>query len=434
MRGAARWLTATLVAIATLSGVSRGQSNLDSPEPLAANFAFGLLPESRPFESLEDEAEPLPPPAFGPAPVYDAQLLTRFLGLEAALKDRGLRLFGWMETGYSGASSGSGLLATAPPLNRFGNEFLVNQIGLTLQKPLDQEQFDVGFNIRYLAGSDAAVLAGDGGINRADENSRFSHDFADLYVSAHLPILTQRGMDVKFGRMQTIIGFNGALAPYRPFYSSDYQFFYSQDGAFTGLLTNLHVSDQLDVWNGVTLGANTFFTKRSSNSICYLVQANYWLTTEHRTMLTASIYAGPDALVAAPGRGGDFVTVVELRVQHHWTDRFTQVIQSNLGSDANTPTGTANWYGLYTIGIVHLNRELDGQLRLEWFDDADGSRTGIDTNYAECTLGLNWHPYEFLEFRPEVRGDFAGAPAFGSGDVPRDRAQFTGGVSALLKF
>ena len=66
-------------------------------------------------------------------------------------------------------------------------------------------------------------------------------------------------MDVKVGRMNTIIGYNGFLAPYRPFYSSDYQFFYSQDGAFTGLLDQLMLTDQLEVWNGMTLGANTFF-------------------------------------------------------------------------------------------------------------------------------------------------------------------------------
>ena len=61
-------------------------------------------------------------------------------------------------------------------------------------------------------------------------------------------------MDFKIGRMNTIIGYNGFLAPYRPFYSSDYQFFYSQDGAFTGFLTDLHVTNRLDIWNGMTLG------------------------------------------------------------------------------------------------------------------------------------------------------------------------------------
>jgi hypothetical protein len=39
-----------------------------------------------------------------------------------------------------------------------------------------------------------------------------------------------------------------------------------------------------------------------------------------------------------------------------------------------------------------------------------------------------------LEVRPEIRGDFAGAPAFGVNGVARDRTQFTAGLSALLKF
>ena len=142
--------------------------------------------------------------------------------------------------------------------------------------------------------------------------------------------------------MNTIIGYNGFLAPYRPFYSSDYQFFYSQDGAFTGWLTDLHVTNRLDVWNGMTLGANTFFVQRSSRSICYIGQINYWLTDEKRTRLTASTYVGPNAIFAAPNLGGDFVSMVELRLQQNWSPRFTQIIQNNMGWDAQTPVGTGS--------------------------------------------------------------------------------------------
>src|SRR5262249_15321021 len=179
---------------------------------------------------------------------------------EELFGDSGIRTFGWIEAGYTGASTGHGLLSVQPRQNRFGDELLFNQFGLVLQKPLQQDQFDIGFNIRYFAGADAALGQPKGGIDDPPGNPRFSHDFRDLYVSAHLPILTEGGMDVKVGRMNTIIGYNGFLAPYRPFYSSDYQFFYSQDGAFTGILANLHVSKQLDVWSGLTFGANTFFT------------------------------------------------------------------------------------------------------------------------------------------------------------------------------
>jgi len=319
-------------------------------------------------------------------------------------------------------------------LPRFGDEYLFNELGFVLQKPLSREEFDWGVFVRYYAGANAATGQPLGGIGSTITNQRFSQDFRDLYISAHLPIITEGGMDFKIGRMNTIIGYNGYLAPYRPFYSSDYQFFYAQDGAFTGFLTNLHVNDRLEFWNGMTLGANTFFVTRSAHSYCYIGQLNYWLTDERRTRLTASVYLGPDAIFAAPGLNGTFVNMVELRVQQNWTERFTQIIQSNMGWDVNTPVGTGSFYGLYTIGIYHLTEYLDLLGRAEWFDDVQGTRTGIEANYEEVTLGVNWHPCKYLDIRPEIRADFASAPAFGVNGAHEYYSQLTGGISFLAKF
>ena len=198
-----------------------------------------------------------PPTALrlGPTAVSNVRFLMDNLGLENCAGRR------WASEHSAGSKEATpaprlapGLLSVQPRQNRFGDQFLLNQIGLVLQKPLRQDQFDLGFNIRYFAGADAALGQPKGGIGYPVGNSHFGQDFRDLYLSAHLPIVTEGGVDFKFGRMNTIIGYNGFLAPYRPFYSSDYQFFYSQDGAFTGFLTDLHVNNRLDIWNGMTLG------------------------------------------------------------------------------------------------------------------------------------------------------------------------------------
>ncbi len=403
------------------------------PAP-APNAGSGLEAESLPGELVEDIFQATGGLRYGPTPVSNVRFLMDDLGLGNVLDSHGIRAFGWVEGGYTGASTGSGILSVEPRQNRFGDNFLLNQIGLVIQKPLKQDQFDLGFNVRYFAGADAALGAPKGGIGYPPDNPRFGQDFRDLYFDVHLPILTEGGVDFKFGRMNTIIGYNGFLAPYRPFYSSDYQFFYSQDGAFTGFLTDWHVSNRLDIWNGMTLGANTFFTLRSHDSYCYIGQVNYWLQEEKKTRLTASVYAGPNAIFAAPKMAGTYDTVVELRVQQDWNQRFTQVLQSNMGWDANTPVGTGSWYGLYLISIFHLSTTVDTLFRAEWFDDVKGTRTGINTNYSEVTLGLNWHPVKCLEIRPEIRGDFAGAPAFGVGGAHTDKSQLSGGISFLVKF
>lgn len=394
----------------------------------------GLEAESLPAEIAEDDVQPPAGPKLGPTPVDQVRLLMDTLGLKNVLEDHGIRAFGWAEGGYTYSSTGPGLLAVEPRQNRFGDQFLFDQLGLVIQKPLKQDQFDVGFNVRYFAGADAALGQPKGGLDDPPGNQRFSHDFRDLNVDAHLPILTEGGVDVKVGRMNTIIGYNGFLAPYRPLYSSDYQFFYSQDGAFTGILTNLHVNKQLEIWNGLTFGANTFFTLRSNDSYCYIGQVNYWTSEEQKTRLTGSVYCGPNAIFAAPGLAGDFVSTVELRVQHNYSERLTLVLQNNMGWDTNTPVGTGSWYGLYGIGILHLTEKWDAIVRAEWFDDVKGTRTGVDTNYEEVTFGVNYHPNKYLEIRPEIRGDFAGRPAFGPGGEPLDRSQLTLAMSALLKF
>ena len=338
--------------------LSRKLSSLEPTlRPPAAGGRYGLEAESLPGELAEDISSGRRSTQAGADPGLGREVPD---GLSAA----------WgtcSATAASGHSAGSraatparrpatGLLSVEPRQNRFGNEFLLNQIGLVIQKPLKQDRFDLGFNMRYFAGADAALGQPKGGIGYPPGNPHFGQDFRDLYLSAHLPILTEGGMDVKVGRMNTIIGYNGFLAPYRPFYSSDYQFFYSQDGAFTGFLTDLHVNDRLDIWNGMTLGANTFFTMRSNNS--YLLHRPGQLLADGRTEDAADgarSTAGPNAIFAAPGLAGNFDTMVELRLQQNWSEHFTQIIQINMGWDANTPVGTGSWYGLYLIGIYHLS-------------------------------------------------------------------------------
>jgi hypothetical protein len=371
----------------------------------------------------------------GPTPASEVGLLNRWIEARVPEIWGDYRAYGWVEAGYTGSSTGPGLLRVQPRLNRFGDEFLLNQIGLAIGKPLRQDVFDLGFSMFYVAGADAALEQSRGGLDDRPGNPRFSHDFQELALDVHLPILTEGGMDVKVGRMIAIIGYSCFLAPYRPLYSADYQFYYAQDTAFTGFLTNLHVNDRIDIWNGMTLGANTFFTTRGADSFCYVGQVNAWVTEERRTRLTGSLYAGPDALLPAPGLGGDFMTMVELRLQQNWDERWTQVVQSNMGWETGTPVGTGTFYGLNTIVIHHMVPSLDTILRADWFTDPEGTRTGFDTDYAALTLGANWHPFPSLEVRPEIRLDVAGEPVFGPAGSPGGhRTQLTGGLGILWKF
>src|SRR5207245_4472278 len=137
---------------------------------------------------------------------------------------------------------------------------------------------------------------------------------------------------------------------------------------------------------------------------CYIGQGNYWLQDENRTLLARSVQPGNQASFAAPGFIGNFVTTLELRVQHEWCKYLTQILQSNMGWEKGAPgIGTSQWYGLYSILIYHLSPHIDANSRIEWFDDSDGSRTGVLSSYAEITLGLDFHPEPCFSLRPELR-------------------------------
>ena len=49
---------------------------------------------------------------------------------------------------------------------------------------------------------------------------------------------------------------------------------------------------------------------------------------------------------------------------------------------------------------------LSGTTRLEFFDDAQGQRTGFAGLYTDFTVGLSFKPRKSIIIRPELRYDY----------------------------
>jgi hypothetical protein len=101
--------------------------------------------------------------------------------------------------------------------------------------------------------------------------------------------------------------------------------------------------------------------------------------------------------------------------------------------------GTAYWYGV--TGYVGYKVGTDGMftpnLRVEWFRDDGGSRTGIDQSLYEVTLGCSIKPFPAdpyganLTIRPEARYDHSSRDAFDNG---RHHDQITLALDAIFTF
>jgi hypothetical protein len=74
---------------------------------------------------------------------------------------------------------------------------------------------------------------------------------------------------------------------------------------------------------------------------------------------------------------------------------------------------------VYSYAGYHLNTCLDFNTRIEWYKDVDGGGYpggfGIPkTDYFAETIGVDYHPKKWIQFRPEIRYDYATHDAFGS--------------------
>lgn len=420
-----------------VSGVASSAITGSSDKPNADSQAARGAPDSKSTD--DDFPQSGADTRLGPVNPEDIQPIGSFL-LPKALREwtggQHLRFFGWLSGGYTASSTGEGLLAVEPRADRFGDTWLVNQAGFVLERTLDPEAWSWGFRTEFYMGADAALLHPLDGLGPSD-TPRFGTDFRQAYFSIHAPILTDGGVDFKFGRQYVPLGYDTTMSPYRPTYSQSYAWIYSQNGATTGAIATIHVDPQLDVVGGVTLGVNSLFDFRG-RAPSYIARAIYWLQPAKRTKLVGTYYNGPQPIAAAKGHIGQWQTEVEIQLVHDVNRRFTLVSETNLGWDTRDPANkirTSCWYGTYGMGIVHVHRLLDVNSRAEWFDDVDGSRIGTRANFGEITAGVNIMPTQAVNFRPEVRWDVASSPVFGPvGSSRLQSHQWTFAFDMLLKF
>ena len=326
-------------------------------------FAQEMVEAKAKTELASSVPELKKPPVLGSIPPEDLPPL--FPEFTDWLKRERIRVYGWIEGGYTYSSAGDGLLANAPTPNRFGDEAILNAVWLIVERQLTKEGWSWGFRSDFYAGSDAALLHPQNGFGPQD--LRWGTDFRQLYLSLHMPVLSQGGVDLLLGRQNVQIGYETLMAPYRPMYSETYFWIHDQVGS-TAATATWHATDHLDLLGSVILGFNTFFDLRG-RSPCYLAKAIYSIGPEKQTKVSAAVYTGPEPFPVATGHLGSWQTGAGAGVKHNWSPRLTQEFLVSGSWDFNDPAvnRTSPTYGAFTILTYHLNQHLDLNGRGEWF-------------------------------------------------------------------
>ncbi len=396
-----------------------------------------------PLEALPRPAFPVPTTSAARLETREAlprpeetQLLARALGIQ----DTAWRAFGWIEnsfTGNPGVPTGAQNFGVNP--NHLANQWMGNQYYLVLGRrvqPTDVINF--GFRVDLLFGNDWQFSHMQGLFNSAFRlNSFLGWDPAQFYASVHLPILTPRGLDLRGGRWYTIAGFEGVPALSRPLLSVPYMFNYGEPFTHFGMLSILHLTEHLDLFNGAINGWDRWIDESyrwgyigslsytSEGARNHFALTGIWGPNQFPRFLGANTQIFPTGYVNIPSLAGlpnpgydrNDRTLLTWVFSHQWTEKLTQTIQTDQGWERKIP-GLASdglnyaplsdqWYSFGNWFLYTCRDELTAVWRAEWFRDVHGSRTGYPGNFYEMTLGLVIKPKPYILIRPEVRFDWS---------------------------
>ncbi len=335
--------------------------------------------------------------------------------------DDGVKVSGWIQAGYTvNFDSPTDRFNFGTNFNNRSNDFMLNQVWLRLEKPLTHEnEFNWGFTVDFNFGQDAAdfnVLSigmwenftGDADTAIAD-NEDHGFDIPQFYVEAHFPgFITEKGMDVRIGRMLTLHGNELSPAILTRFYSHSYGYFYSWPLSHTGVMTNLHLTDTIDVWNCLVLGWDNVFAD-NNDTLGYHGMV-VWTSCDKKRSFWVATSLGPEGIGRFDSSNDDWRYLVTYDYSHKFgcDDRFELVLHGGNAWDTNLFTGReVNWNDYAANFFYTLERRFTLGARAEWFNDDDGYRTGFADDFYGVTLGATYRPYQNLRIRPEIRFDWA---------------------------
>ena len=358
-----------------------------------------------------------------------------FLMRALRLEQSTWRLYGWIENSFTGNADGRGNgenFGVYP--NRLADQWMGNQYYFVVENRLENDgTVNYGCRLDTLFGNDWHFAKDYGLFDRAFHNNQFAGiDLPQIYGEVHLPFLTRGGLDIKGGRFYSIAGFEQVPAIARPLLSVPYLMNFTPF-TFLGALSTLHVTDRLNLYNGVVNGWDRWLSE--SYKWGYLGGAS-WISASGDDTATFAYYAGYDQLPRFPSLNTPLIPTATTPVgidpsrrnpfyntsvrnyisavyTHRWNEKLLQAVETDdifdpkiIGFSKNGRPSSIAYYGIANWFLYSITAKTTGVWRSEIFWDPYGAATGVADVYHEMTLGLIYKPKEWLWFRPEARYDW----------------------------
>lgn len=284
-----------------------------------------------------------------------------------------------------------------------------------------------GFRVKLNAGMDSQYIAG--------TNLNNYVDFQEFYAQYVLPF--GNGLDLKAGRINTLIGYEVLESPENPNYSRSWLFGIGQPYTTFGVRASYQFNRQVSFAIG---GINSISSATSDATSDLMVESALMLAPSERVKITFYGFFGPRKGQEHEGGnrvlGGGFIQV-------QVTEKLAAVLEAFYANQERASrlshAGNARWSGVAGYLIYDVGRQWSLRLRGEIFEDAGGfvscngtealpkanacfgatpHRTSRDVAQTlwEGTTTLQYRPVESLMTRLEYRYDRSNRDVFQLGD------------------
>ena len=316
-----------------------------------------------------------------------------------------INVYGWAGNTFTAATQTHGTLLTGFAF--LPNQYLLQQNWLRIDRPVNpaSTEPDVGFRIdSILPGTDyrftlaKGLFDGQLTANNGQPNL-FGFDPVQFYADFRIPEAFA-GLTVRVGRFYAPYGIDSIASVDNLLSSRSYTDFYDPF-TLTGVLTTLKVNEAWTIRNGVVLGPDIFIDPAARAT--YVGTAR-WAPPGGPASLLLSVLLTP----------GSFNVAEQVNMERYvdlvWSYRLgptrTCGGEALFGWQPGAPgIGLASWYGLQGYLRQALDARTNLVVRLEFFDDLQGQRTGFPGLYTALSVGINYSPFPALLIRPELRVD-----------------------------
>ena len=343
----------------------------------------------------------------------------------------GFKLSGFAEASYAYSGRSLGDTAIVGRLyDRLQNRFALNALAVVLDRPYDPAKFSAGFHTELLVGQDATVIQSNGLF--AGATTPVPVDVPHLYVTLNVPTASGNGLQLKVGRIPTLLGLEVIETYANPNWSEGNQFVYVENFTALGVSVetkfNSHLDAQFRVING--------WDQVSDNNGRKSLMGRVGIYPDAATSLGIVGFWGPEeaGINGANRYGIEGLFWRKLGNAAVW-------VQGDYGKEqANAalpnPTQDAQWVALGGWVTYDFSSAVGLALRGDYVNDQDGARTsgvfGFPANagqkFGSGTATLNIRAWPDAVVRPELRYDRSTLAAFAG---KKDQVTFALAVAYL---